>query len=399
MITTKGQQDAATTEDLAGDEGSVVMSVERHGGKTGPEVTVEEAASTWLDGVIDGHQDPKVRATSPTARSKMVRSAVAIGSVAALQDLQDVYLQWRHVNRLGRASAAAAAVDVNAALRMPAGDVPMASTAPPSAPDVAHASPYQKRCAEFVEAYRDVGKAAFDEALRNMMHRLRLADLHDKCEAAEALAPVSYERGQGALTTARKGLFGEVFPAWAHVKNPASDPRTRGPYKVFSHNLDYAKRWAKLRDRFNAGLLMLIPEAYVNKTYVEQTLSKQLHPVWLDLIEQHNPTAVQLGHVVWGVMSDLIAGGAVQPRSILLGAVERGRLVDYTHQVEKERLFLALSEPAGGETLPDGGERAPADGAAIPGMGDLDLLASAMDHPGLFEGVEADLGSDSFWLL
>lgn len=248
--------------------------------------TSPTTALAWLSTQLEADRGRVYGTIAPRLQRQMVRTALAVGSLPVIEDLQNFIRYYRTHGQLD-GSAAATALTGSAEHRT--------QQVLSYAEGQLHLRTRRVEVQRFCHAWFLVHRSEAFRFLTALKHRQTLAHLAD-CHK-EAAKGIEVERsGRGhVVSQAKQVLFKAVHPNWKDVPEPASDPATKVAWAKFGKTLVAANRWKMLEERLGRGVFTLIPEAQVLNTFIQYTLTTEQVTLWVRLLEHIRPTCLEFG--------------------------------------------------------------------------------------------------------
>ena len=275
----------------------------------------EQETRGWFERRLDEQPEP----TSSTLRRDMWKKAGAVGGPQALEEWQNAIGYWRNAAYLEPTRGLIAPTEDQVASKK--GGKELAIRKP-------HLAKVHPDIQAFCQVYERLDENDMDDIVRTINYRSYSATLHQRYERATPIVDKTETSGQTKATTAKVQLFKHLYPGLAE----ATEPQKVAPakWKKLTRRLNFAKRWAFLRDQLGVGIFWVMPRELLPHTFVEQTLRRwnQLE-VWVELVRKRSPYAIRLGETTMNQIQGMNARSRVPSKRRILETLDPVRLQTY----------------------------------------------------------------------
>lgn len=284
----------------------------------------EEEAIAWIrhTPTQDPTWSPEPAITLNEAR-QMYRMAQLIGSPEVYQNWQRILGVWRDEGR------------PVAPLLLGLGDEPPAQVP-------RHLRQMRHQMVTLYHANLAVEKTDIGQELQEMAHRRNLAWLFESYGQAEAkLLEGTAQRPHGITDQAflKQILFGVVYPQWAQVSQPVTNPLTKKVWKRLGNRLQYGSRWWHLQQQLGEGVFYVLPPQ--SRRFIERSLTIKRLTFWTEVVRRFNPAGITMGHDLFQAVLG-IRKNSCMPVKVL--AIERYSLPDLKKLPAIEGPFQVIDE-------------------------------------------------------
>lgn len=274
--------------------------------ESGPEVNGSEddiGIGEWIANTIKANPKFATAQIDDALAGQMYDKAMAVGNWLALE-------AWRTICQQGR--------------RRPTHvhETPQLSTALvchfPLANEISTQSTRNVAKQNFLNAYKAVDKAHFNMLLQAIAYRVALADLYDAYLCAEAAYDSPGLNRNTSKGNVKLKLFKLLHPGSASIANPALDKTTKKEYKTLQRRLDYGYRYYYMRQELGAGILGLIADSFIRRSFIEQGLHLQPFHIWIEMIKHFNPQALESSRMILDRLRMALSGEIISgPKQLL----------------------------------------------------------------------------------
>lgn len=295
-------------------------------------------ADAWLEQAWGTAPRP-----SPRVQTAMVRNALAVGGPTAMEEWQDLFRYWRNTN----------SIRTTLEIIDPTGKTDSRAYQGLIARQT-HLQGTHVNIRDFYRAWHRLDELRVDTTSKAIIYRIQCAALDDAYHRAFAQIKGKAIRGVTQTAQAKLTLFRMVYPQYWEIPKPKDGSITKTAWRNFNHRLEYAKRWAFLKQELGPGIFMIIPSSIVPHTFVEQTLKYRQLKVWVKLIATVNPGALPMGTAVCQTLEKIQRRQKLSSKRLRLEKVPTADLKGYPNLVS-----LWEDAPEGMEISADETSRVP----------------------------------------
>jgi hypothetical protein len=275
MVRPETDEDADAESEGEDDESREEVYIEgKQDGQDKMERSAAQVASWFTNAQVTDKKGVRISvSTSPAARAKMVRNAVAIAGVQCAEDWQQYMNTWRKYGHL---------------------------TSRPTSRNKTSLTHLRGVSAEIRAFYYKYCRVEVSEVTNNwraITDRIRQVDLWEAFLRAGQTIPSKdlgmVRNGQVLLSQQKVYLFSIIHPEFKGIDSPSGTGGCKREWGRFRHQLWAASRWHTLQLELGYGVLGLIPSRVVSNSWVERTLKVDEFSLWILVIRAWNPRCLE----------------------------------------------------------------------------------------------------------
>lgn len=198
----------------------------------------------------------------------------------------------------------------------------------------AHLQVYSRDIQEFYHSFRRAEAFNVIESFRAITYRFRMVELWQLYQRAALTIPdtetSTLRPGQTKQSRYKRHLFNVLYPEFTGVTSIHKNRSSRPAWTNFTYQLANASRWFELQEALGPGVLGLITERRIPKSWVESTLKQEEFRLWIEVIKYFNPRCQQAGIRFKGTLDRALAGKQLSRRRRRIEGVQTASMQGFT---------------------------------------------------------------------